>query len=242
MNNSATFITSIHDYIRSSLALRRGSLVRHDFVPTGLHKEYPRMVRISLPEPAPLTMPLHEVLHKRISSPVSITDRALSLQELGNLLGHSLGMSDEKRRHYPSGGALYPIETYLVGNIIEGYPSGVFHYHPKSHALEFLWETPASFAMSNILRSPEIALAPQLIVFTSVWNRSAAKYGDHAYSHGMLEAGHMAQNILLVATALSMHTRPIAGYNDTVISELLDIDPRLEQPVYSIVLCPAITK
>lgn len=242
MNNTSTFITQIHDYIRSALTLRRGAFMRSDLVQRGTHKEYPRMPRIVLPKAEPVAMPLHEALHTRKSFSVSATERSLSLTELGTLLGNALGMRDETLRHYPSGGALYPIETYILGNVAVGYPSGVFHYHPKAHALEFLWETPTSFAMSNILRSPDIALAPQLIVFTSVWNRSGAKYGDHAYSHGLLEAGHMAENVLLVATALGMSTRPIAGYDDAALAKLLDLDERIEQSVYSIALCPAVTQ
>ena len=162
----------------------------------------------------------------------------VSLSELGTLLGNALGMRDETRRHYPSGGALYPVETYLIGAVLEGYPSGVFHYHPKAHALEFLWETPPSFAMSDIIRANHITVPPLLIVFTSVWNRSSIKYGDLAFTHALIESGHMAQNLMLTATALAMGSRPIAGYDDRTIVELLDIDERIEQPIYSLLLCP----
>lgn len=58
----------------------------------------------------------------------------------------------------------------------------------------------------------------------------------------MLEAGHMAENVLLVATALGMSTRPIAGYDDAALAKLLDLDERIEQSVYSIALCPAVTQ
>ncbi len=238
----SSFITRIHNYVRNSLILRKGVTKNVEYSEVDLYKEYPRMVSIQLPKPKDIPMFLHQAINKRISNSTNVTERALSLSELGTLLGYSIGMRNEKKRYYPSGGALYPIETYLIGNVIENYPSGVFHYHPKNHALEFLWETPSSFTMSNILPSPDISLTPQLIVFTSVWNRSAAKYGDHAYSHSLLEAGHMAQNILLVATALSMGTRPLAGYNDKTITELLNLDETLEQPVYTIALCPEITK
>lgn len=238
MENISTFIVRIHSHIRSSLTTRRGSFLRPDKVPTGTHKEYSRMPRIPLPKGEELTMPFHQILKLRSSTSVCVTDRAFSFAELGTLLENSLGMRDEVRRRYPSGGALYPIETYIIGKAIEGYPSGVFHYNPKAHALEFLWETPALFKMSDVVRSPDTALAPLLIVFTGVWSRSSSKYGDLAYSHGLIEAGHMAQNVLLVATSLSMGTRPIAGYDDKTLTELLDLDEQIEQPVYSIFLYP----
>lgn len=239
MNNISTFITHIHSYIRGTRTTRRGSLVKPEGAPVGTYKEYPRMLRIPLPAPGALSLPLHEALRQRASCFECVTERSLSMTELGTLLGNALGMRDDTRRHYPSGGALYPIETYLIGTVLEQHPSGVFHYHPKAHALEFLWETPPSFAMSEVIRSTSVALTPILIVFTSVWNRSSIKYGDLAYSHGLIEAGHMAENILLAATALSFGTRPMAGFDDGTLARILDIDERVEQPIYSILLCPS---
>jgi SagB-type dehydrogenase family enzyme len=239
MNSIPTLITRMHGHIRGALMTRRGALAKPSEVPIGTHKEYLRMPRILLPEPGPLSLSLSAALAARTSCGACASDRALSLAELGTLLGNAIGMSDETRRRYPSGGALYPIETYLIGNVLDTHPSGIFHYHPKAHALEYLWETPPSFAMSHIIRSPNVSLTPLLIVFTSVWSRSSIKYGDLSYSHGLIEAGHMAENVLLAATALSMGTRPIAGYDDGVITELLDLDDQLEQPVYSILLCPS---
>lgn len=237
-----TFINRIHSHIRNSLSTRRGAFIRPDKVPVGLHKEYSRMIRIPLPQAENIPNPLHEVLKDRVSSSLCVTGRKFSLSELGTLLGDSLGMRDGVHRHYPSGGALYPVETYIIGNVAEGFPSGVFHYNPKAHALEFLWEVPSSFAMSNIVRSPDTPLSSQLVVFTSVWRRSSSKYGDLAYSHAHIEAGHMAQNISLVATALSIGTRPIAGYDDKVLTELLNLDENEEQPIYSILLYPPLKK
>ena len=75
-----------------------------------------------------------------------------------------------------------------------------------------------------------------LIVLTGVWGRSSAKYGDFAYLLALLEAGHMSQNILLVATALNLQTRPMMGFDDDIIPQLLDLDPEEEQPVLSIML------
>jgi len=159
-------------------------------------------------------MPLDEALRTRTSMSAYVTDRPLLLTEMATLLGNALGMRDDTRRYYPSAGALYPIETYLIGNVLEGHPSGIFHYHPKAHALELLRETPPSFSMSEIVPATSVMLTPILIVFTSVWNRSSIRYGDISYSHGLIEVGHMSENILLAATALGAGARPISEYDD----------------------------
>ena len=62
------------------------------------------------------------------------------------------------------------------------------------------------------------------------------KYGDFAYTHALLEAGHMSENILLVATALDLLCRPMAGFNDELIPKLLDLDPEEEQPILTIMI------
>jgi SagB-type dehydrogenase family enzyme len=121
--------------------------------------------------------------------------------------------------------------------VLEKHPSGVFHYHPKAHALEFLWETPPSFTTEQVLHGTDTPRAPMLIVFTSVWDRSSIKYGDLAYAHGLIEAGHMAENILLMGTALSLGMRPIAGFDDVMLQTLIDLPEGIEQPVYAILLC-----
>ena len=238
MDIEPTFISSIHSYIRSTRATRRGARVRPNDAPVGLHKEYLRMPRIPLPAAENLAMSLGAAMDTRASSMNCNADRALSLSELGTLLGHALGMRAGLSRHYPSGGGMYPIETYLIGAVLEDHSPGVFHYHPKAHALEQLWDVPADFRMGDVLRAANVPLAPILVVFTSVWDRSAIKYGDFAYSHGLLEAGHMAQNILLAATAMNIGARPVSGCDDAVVNDLLDLDGFSEQPVYSITLCP----
>ena len=235
----STFASRIHSYLRKKSA-GEGGIYPWEGVREGTHKEYPRFPRIPLPIPGPLSLPLHEALRRRASCVEHLTGRPFSLQELGTLLGNALGMRGDVRRNYPSGGALFPIETYLIGTVLEGHPSGVFHYHPKAHVLEFLWETPSSFEMAEMFRAAHSSLAPVLMVFTAVWSRSGAKYGDFSYYLGLLEAGHMAQNILLAATALGMGNRPIGGYRDDTVGEILDLDERIEQPVYSVALSPPI--
>ena len=74
------------------------------------------------------------------------------------------------------------------------------------------------------------------LIFTAVWERTASKYGDFSYILSLLEAGHMAQNILLIATALGVCARPIGGFNDAAVKETLDIDNWEEQTVYTVAL------
>jgi SagB-type dehydrogenase family enzyme len=131
---------------------------------------------------------------------------------------------------------LYPIETYLITGALEGHGASVFHYEPTVHALERLLELPHDFDMKTLAKRPDSLRVSSLIVFTSVWARSSAKYGDLTYAHALLEAGHMSENILLVSTALGLRTRPMAGFDDALVTNILDLDEDCEQAVHSITI------
>ncbi len=232
------FISQLHSLIRSARTTKRGASMQPDMVKTGQHKSYERMMQIPLPTPAALDFSLTRAIKERRSfNGDARSTEPFSSNEIGTLLGVSLGVhTDGHRRHYPSGGALFPIETYLIGNVLSGQTPGVYHYNPTAHALEHLWDVSESFSTLDITTTTGVPQGSLLVMFTGFWERSSAKYGDLAYLHATIEAGHMAQNILLVATALSLSARPVAGFKDDEVATLLDIDKNTEQPLYAIVL------
>jgi SagB-type dehydrogenase family enzyme len=228
------FLSHLHADIRRTRLTRRGATHHPNDVPLGLHKEYERMERIQLPEPETLVFTLQEAILRRHSAMNAQGGVSLNMNDLGTLFGGLRRHTGGTRRTYPSGGGLYPVETYVIATLIDGTTPGIFHYHPTAHALERLWGLPAEFDLKKMVPNPDYLNPSMLIVFTSVWKRSSAKYGDLSYQHALLEAGHMSENILLLATALNLQTRPYAGFNDDEIIRLLDIDEELEQPVHSI--------
>ncbi|RJQ33586.1 SagB/ThcOx family dehydrogenase [Candidatus Parcubacteria bacterium] len=230
-----SFLSHLHTDLRQARRVRRGATHAPEDVPQGLHKSYPRMELTELPPPAAIQATLSHILNSRISyRDGGDQSRSNSLDTWGTLLGLALKKRDgSHKRNYPSGGALYPIETYIIGTIANFAPS-VFHYNPGKHALEKLWELPADFNIKDLAPSPQDLLFSSIIVFTAVWERSSAKYGDFAYTLALLEAGHMSENILLAATALKLKSRPMAGFDDDALVSLLDLDPPYEQPVHTI--------
>lgn len=235
----STFIPKLHTEIRQARLTRRGATHHENDVPTGRHKIYERMENLVLPEPAPLQMDLADALAMRKSAISCGINNTFSLAECGTLLGHALRKraDDTVSRNYPSGGALFPIETYIVGLRIDHNDPATYHYNPTKHALEKLWALPLEYDIKSLARRPDTLLFSALIVFTSVWSRSSAKYGDFTYPLALLEAGHMSENVVLTATAMNLATRPMAGFNDDALIELLDIDANEEQPVHAVTLC-----
>ena len=58
------------------------------------------------------------------------------------------------------------------------------------------------------------------------------KYGDRGYRHVLAEAGHLAQNLYLISSALGLSCCAMGGYYDEEINNLLDIDGVGESIVY----------
>jgi SagB-type dehydrogenase family enzyme len=120
-------------------------------------------------------------------------------------------------RVYPSGGALYSTELYLVvgKDGVEQVDSGVYHYCPDRHVLEQLCtESPAIAATLEAVSSesrlqpppgpPPHLVPPVMLVISSRLGRVSYKYGGFAYALVLQEVGAMQQTFSLTATALGL--------------------------------------
>jgi len=214
------------------------------------HKSYATSNRIELgalrgcPKPRAA---LERVLSHRRSCR-SFGSKPLELPVLASLLQHALGVTGrlvqpdrpeitQPVRAAPSGGALYPVEAYIVTRNVTDLPPGEYHYQPVDHVLENISED-ALKASWNAIVWPDASIqtASALIVLTGFWQRTLAKYGERGYRLLLLEAGHQAQNLLLVAEALGLGACPVAGFHDNRLAESLRLDPREEPPLYAVVI------
>ncbi len=199
-------------------------------------KAYVRMPKIELPKP-PLGTKLTDALEARASGRDINTKKSISIDELGALFGYALGARNEGSRNYPSGGALFPIETYVIVRRVDGIESGAFHYNPLTHTLEHLWSLSGDAELHKSESAGAWANdAAVTIVMTVLWYRNFYKYRDFGYTLALQETGHMGQNILLCAAALDIVACPLSGFEDDVAAKLLDLDDAIEQPAYVIAL------
>lgn len=227
-------ISQIHSYIREGRLIRRGATVAPELAQQWQCKEYERFPKIKLERRLP-TISLGEAFNRRESHLKNTSSHPLTLADI-ELLFTPLAQKEESRyRYYPSGGALYPIETYLISSFENSESNYLYHYNPKLHVLERLWPTPDDFDLDDLFIKKESSKKIQAaIFFTAVWERSAKKYGDFTYNLALLEAGHMAQNMLLAATELNIEFCPMGGFNDDFVQKILNAKKSFEQIIYSI--------
>ena len=171
----------------------------------------------------------------------------IDFMTLSKLLYFSAGIKDldkkdcVHKRTYPSGGARYPLELYTI--VLKGseeLPLGIYHYNVKLHALHLLQKgkftalfkkTKISYGNTELISNSAI-----LLIITGVFGRTEIKYGKRSYRLVLFEAGHMAQNIYLVSTALKLGCCAVGGFEDEKINSLLRLDEDKEQALYMLAL------
>ena len=159
----------------------------------------------------------------------------LSLENLSRLLHAAGGITDPARgfRAAPSAGALYPVEVYAVVHDVAGLDAGLYHYAPSGHALEHV--------RSQDLRAPMVVAsigqemvgrAQVCLVLSALFQRTRWRYHERTYRYVLLEAGHIAQNVYLAATALGLGACAIGAFLDDGLNRLLGIDGSEESALY----------
>lgn len=177
------------------------------------------------------------------STPAGIEPIDLTLEQLSTLLyaGYGVTRSNEDTqflrpfRTAPSGGALYPLEIYLSTKHVDGLDAGLYHYSAADHALRGLRKGDLSSKVAEVLVEFQADLAfdaSLMLMVTAAFGRTTFKYGARGYRFVMLEAGHVAQNINLAATAYDLGCFNIGGFYDRQADAFLGLDGITQGTVY----------
>jgi SagB-type dehydrogenase family enzyme len=136
-------------------------------------------------------------------------------------------------RVVPSAGALYPIETYVVVNRVEGLSPGIYHFSVKKAQLVLIKEGSLGQECSRAaLGQAIIEEAACIFVWTAMVERSKWKYRERAYRYIYMDAGHIGQNLYLAATALGLGCCTVGAFFDEEMDQLIGIDGKSEISVY----------
>lgn len=143
-----------------------------------------------------------------------------------------------KARAYPSAGALYPVELYILAPYSLGteLSPGAYHYCFPTRQLEVL-DRRVTGEQIDVAFGQSFSLAnATTIVLTAAVERSYRKYLDRGYRYALLEAGHIAQSICLVAATTGLSAAPLGGFIDRQLVRTLHLRHELEVPIYAVAL------
>lgn len=205
-------------------------------------RTYPAAPRIALPgRDFVLRQPLGTALEQR-NSVREYTASPISLESVGRLLHSSYGVRGHRQvegewtydRPSPSAGGRYPLEIYLSTRSVEKLDDGIYHYDARTHQLELRRAGLFQEALADMtLGQGMLCDANLVIVITAIFERTMWKYGQRGYRYVWLDAGHLGENIYLVAGALGLGACGIGGFFDQEVNCLLALPPE-EESIYLI--------
>lgn len=183
------------------------------------------MAKDTLQLPEPVTtggMPLAEALLRR-RSVRAYGPGALGLGQLSQLLWAAQGVtSEDGLRCAPSAGALYPLEIHVAVGAVEGVDRGLYRYAPAEHELVRILAADVRAALAAAaFDQPWVRGAAVVLACSAVAHRTTGKYGERGLRYVQMEAGHVAQNVLLQATALGLHSVVVGAFDDTDVHQTL---------------------
>lgn len=220
----------------------RISQFNHNPILQRLHEQpfkvYSLMDREELSQPMPRNE-LESLTFAR-RSVRSYTGGAMQRDDLSRLLFFSYGQTEAKPKYraVASGGAIYPLEIYVVALRIEGLERGIYHYNKEQHLLDGVVREDRLPALKEAIYFDTIDIdhAAALVIVTAFFPRMAVKYQDRGYRLILLEAGGLGHAMALEASALGLGTCFIGGFQDDFLSEILGIDGVEEAPLLPIAI------
>jgi SagB-type dehydrogenase family enzyme len=110
-----------------------------------------------------------------------------------------------------------------------------YRYQPLGHRLLRSGEFAEADAARLAGPTPDGA-AGLVVLWCDLTGPAFVKYGAKGYRLMLLEAGHIMQNLVLVAQAMGLPALPIAGFCDAEVAAVLGLDMPEQVPVYGLLL------
>ncbi len=222
---------------------RQRERTAHDPSPELMWKNSPSA--IALPRQSSVeTRPLFDIMKRRRSNRNTL-DNPVSQQELADCLFAGLGITGYVKtetailplKMTPSGGARNPFEAFVWARNVEGLAQGIYHYSAYDHSIEKI-DSAVTASPAEMMKGQEWANdMPAIIFLVAVLRRTTWKYNDpNAYRVVMIEAGHIAQNMMLASTSNKLTACPTAAIAHTPVAAMLKLDDITETPVYAVMI------
>ncbi len=189
---------------------------------------------IDLPDPKSAALAVSD-LRALIAKRESLRDYSrdpLSLAELSYLLWGTQGLRElnaEKKftkRTVPSAGARHPFETWLLVNNVSGLQPGLYRYLALEHKLLALPASPDIAANLAVAckKQPHVQTSAVTFFWVALPERVVWRYSQRGYRYLHLDAGHICQNLYLLAESIGCGVCAIAAYDDDAVNALLGLD------------------
>lgn len=198
---------------------------------------------VVLPAPEKMPSSLRAALSRREST-YGDYGSSMRLTQLASVLQFACGAApsrtravsgrEHRFRTHPSASAAYAVDTFVLVFSVEGLRPGAYHYRAFDGVLTpvdtlddaGLLEEVSPFFAAGVGASARIeaSTVPAVIVLAGDMTKLRSRYGLRTSRLLFLEAGHLAQNIGLVAAALDLKSVHISGFDDDALNARMHFD------------------
>lgn len=165
-------------------------------------------------------------------------DSPLALPVLGDLLGAATGATLlGGHRAYPSAGNLHPVGVLLVALQVEGIVAGTsLRYDPVPHTLAAGAVLPVDSWLLTLCGLASTRPAAVALLIVDLSRPSVSRYAERGYRFALLEAGHLAQNLMLVAAEAGLGSLAVGAVEEEVLRRGRVLAHDYEVVVYAVAL------
>ena len=216
---------------------REDGMIKPDFEqnPEG---EFDKIILPSADSSSFSIMDVVEAIEKResirdySSIPMSINELSLLLwctQGVKRIIPNVVAL-----RNVPSAGARNAFETFLLINNVDGLESGLYKYVALEHVLLKL-DLNKDLSEKFTLACDEqdhVKNSNVTFIWTAVPDRMTWSYAERSYRYLFIDAGHVCQNLYLVAEKLNLGVCAVGHYDDDTMNSMLNIDGEKQFTIY----------
>ena len=196
------------------------------------------MTEYSLPEPGSDGLSELERTIGARKSRRSFADEPVGIETVATLLWSVQGLTHERdavaMRASPSAGATFPMVAFLsvAPGGCDDLEAGLYRYVPDEHRLDpAIEESIHEDLTAAALDQAVVRGAPATIALAADYDRTTRQYPDHGDRYVHMEAGHAAQNALLVCESRGLNACPVGAFDDAELTETLALPDELD-PLY----------
>jgi SagB-type dehydrogenase family enzyme len=200
---------------------------------------------IDLPAPAAIQMPPCD-LRAAIETRRTLRRYAgtpLILTELSYLLWCTQGVKEVTARPatlrtVPSAGARHAFETYVLANRVDPLAPGLYYFAAREHRLAAA-NPDAGIAHAihaASLQQDHVLDCAAMFIWAAVPARMTWRYSERGCRYLFLDAGHVCQNLALVAESLGCGICPIGAFEDEPLNAALGLDGEQQFVIYAATL------
>ena len=187
-------------------------------------------------EPVPWYPPKSPLEHFAVArhSNRSASETVLTKDDVFRMLRFSVGRQSEEseKRCYPSAGARYPLEIYILVYEVEGLENGAYHYSVLNHELTRLWDAPAKQTLHEDwgANEPDLNHAKVVVFMAALTERTTMKYGELGEYFPLIECGYVGSMIHQYSSQIGAHFCPMgAQWSEGVFRSYFDLHE--EEPI-----------